>query len=140
MSMNKTGISALIAAVAALAGPAVAHHSANMFDPEKEVALDGTIKEFQWSNPHIWIQVLVPTAGHAVEWSVEGGSPNLVGRQGWKRNSFKQGDKVVIKVHPLRNGEPGGSFVSAVFADGHMLGRAPGAPPSAGAAPTKPAY
>jgi hypothetical protein len=108
------------------AAPVVAHHSANMFDSQKQQVLEGTIKEFQWSNPHIWIQVNVPNAkGGVEEWSVEGGSPNLVGRQGWKRNSFKAGDRVVMTIHPMRNGDPGGSFVSAVFADGHKLGGAP---------------
>ena len=114
---------------------ALAHHSGNMFDPQKEVVLDGTIKEFQWTNPHIWIQVNVPNGkGGIDEWSVEGGSPNLVGRQGWKRNSFKAGDKVVMRVHPMRSGEPGGSFISATFADGHTLGGAP-RPPAAGSTP-----
>jgi hypothetical protein len=135
--MNARLVSGLAAAVALLTVPAFGHHSANMFDAQKEVVLDGTVKEFQWSNPHIWIQVLVPTNGSTVEWSVEGGSPNLVGRQGWKRNSFKPGDKVVMKIHPMRNGDPGGSFVSAVLADGRTLGGSQGAPPPAGAMPAR---
>jgi hypothetical protein len=127
---------ALCVAAGLCATPVVAHHSANMFDPQKEVVLDGTIKEFQWTNPHIWIQVSVPNAkGGVDEWSVEGGSPNLVGRQGWKRNSFKTGDKVVMKIHPMRSGEPGGSFMSATFPDGRTLGNGAGATPAAGAAP-----
>ncbi len=127
---------ALCAAAALCAAPVLAHHSANMFDPQKEVVLEGTIKEFQWTNPHIWIQVTVPNAkGGVEEWSVEGGSPNLVGRQGWKRNSFKAGDKVVMKIHPMRSGEPGGSFMSATFPDGRTLGNGTGATPAAGAAP-----
>ena len=114
---------ALCVAAGLGATPVLAHHSANMFDPQKEVVLDGTIKEFQWTNPHIWIQVSVPNAkGGVDEWSVEGGSPNLVGRQGWKRNSFKTGDKVVMKIHPMRSGEPGGSFMTATFVDGRTLG------------------
>ena len=116
---------ALIAmgAVALGASPALAHHSGAMFDSAKDIVLDGTIKEFQWTNPHTWIQVNVPGANGGVdEWSVESGSPNLIGRQGWKRNSFKPGDKVTMHVHPLKNGQHGGSFVSATFADGHTLG------------------
>ena len=119
------------AAIAAVAGsvalmlclPAVAHHSTAMFDFAKTVEVKGTIKEFQWTNPHIWIQISVPNAKGGVEdWSVEGDSPNLVSRQGWQRNSFKTGDKVVIKVHPMRSGEPGGSFMTATFPDGRTLG------------------
>jgi hypothetical protein len=118
----------------AIAAPALAHHSANMFDPSKQVVLDATVKEFQWSNPHIWIQVMVPNAkGVEEEWSIEGGSPNLVGRQGWKRNSFKPGEKVIITIRPLRNGDPGGSFVSAAFPDGRKLGNGAGVLPAAGA-------
>ena len=113
----------LVATLGSCALPALGHHSNNMFDPQKEVVLQGTVKDFQWTNPHIWIQVNVPGAdGKVVEWSIEGGSPNLVGRQGWKRNSFKPGDKVTIKARPMRNGDPGGSFISAEFEDGRRLG------------------
>jgi hypothetical protein len=103
--------------------PAMAHHSFSMFDAQKEVVLKGSIKEFQWSNPHTWIQLNVTDAsGKVVEWSIEGGSPNLVGRQGWKRNTFKPGDAVQVTVHPLRDGQPGGSFVRATLPDGRTLG------------------
>ncbi len=103
--------------------PTLAHHSFSMFDEKKEVVLKGEVKEFQWSNPHTWIQLNVPDAsGKIVEWSIEAGSPNLVGRQGWKRNTFKTGDQVEITVHPLRDGQPGGSFMRAVLPDGRKLG------------------
>jgi len=119
--MNRRLLSSLL--LAAIALPAASHHSFNMFDDGKEVVLTGAVKEFQWSNPHTWIQLNVPDAtGRIVEWSIEGGSPNLVGRQGWKRNTFKSGDKVTITVHPLRDGQPGGSFVRAVLPDGKTLG------------------
>ena len=99
-------------AAAGLALPVFAHHSFAMFDQTKEVTLDGTLKELQWTNPHIWIQVLVPDdTGKTVEWSVEGGSPNNLSRKGWSRNSMKAGDKVVITIHPLKNGENGGSLM-----------------------------
>ena len=117
----RIGLTTLVLASAAL--PAIAHHSFSMFDAGKEVVLKGTVKEFQWSNPHTWIQLNVTDAdGKTLEWSIEGGSPNLVGRQGWKRNSFKPGDAVQITVHPLRDGQPGGSFVRAVLPDGSKLG------------------
>lgn len=109
--------------IAGTALPVAAHHSFNMFDDKQEIALKGEVKEFQWSNPHTWIQLYVTDAsGKVVEWSIEGGSPNLVGRQGWKRNTFKPGDKVEITVHPLRDGQPGGSFMRAVLPDGRKLG------------------
>jgi len=95
-----------------LSPSASAHHSFAMFDNTKETTLNGTIKELQWTNPHIWIQVLVgDPAGKVVEWSIEGGSPNNLARKGWSRNSLKSGDKVVITIHPLKNGDNGGSLM-----------------------------
>ena len=119
--MNKKLLPCLL--LAGVVAPALAHHSFSMFDDKKEVVLKGEVKEFQWSNPHTWIQLNVTdAAGKVVEWSIEGGSPNLVGRQGWKRNTFKPGDQVEITVHPMRDGQPGGSFMRAVLADGRKLG------------------
>jgi len=113
----------LICLLTGIALPVVAHHSFSMFDEKKETVLKGEVKEFQWSNPHTWIQLNVTDeSGKVVEWSIEGGSPNLVGRQGWKRNTFKPGDKVEITVHPMRDGQPGGSFMRAVLPDGRRLG------------------
>ena len=115
--------------------PVAAHHSFSMFDEKKEVVLKGTVKEFQWSNPHTWIQLNVMDAsGKVVEWSIEGGSPNLVGRQGWKRNTFKAGDQIEVTIHPLRDGQPGGSFMRAVLPDGRTLGgnQIPAAPAAPG--------
>ena len=113
----------LICLLTGIALPVVAHHSFSMFDEKKETVLKGEVKEFQWSNPHTWIQLNVTDeSGKVVEWSIEGGSPNLVGRQGWKRNTFKPGDKVEITVHPMRDGQPGGAFMRAVLPDGRKLG------------------
>ena len=113
----------LICLLTGIALPVLAHHSFSMFDEKKETVLKGEVKEFQWSNPHTWIQLNVTDeSGKVVEWSIEGGSPNLVGRQGWKRNTFKPGDKVEITVHPMRDGQPGGSFMRAVLPDGRRLG------------------
>jgi hypothetical protein len=104
--------------------PALAHHSFSMFDETREVVLKGQVKEFQWSNPHTWIQLNVTDAtGKVVEWSIEGGSPNLLARQGWKRNSIKAGDQLEVTINPLRDGQPGGSFIRAVLPDGQTLGR-----------------
>jgi hypothetical protein len=114
---------AVAASIAALASPiaALAHHSFAMFDKTKEVMLVGTIKEFQWTNPHSFIQLMVPTGGKAVEWSLEGGSPNLLGRNGWKRTSLVPGDKVRILINPLRDGRPGGTFLEVHKADGKVF-------------------
>lgn len=103
--------------------PVFAHHSFAMFDNTKEMTLNGEIKEFQWANPHIWVQVMVPDeSGKLVEWSIEGGSPNGLVRNGWTRKSLQPGDKVSITIHPLRDGSPGGSLMKVVDADGNPIG------------------
>ena len=121
----------LAAGALLLAAPAAvsAHHSFAMFDQSKSLALSGTIKEFQWTNPHAWVQLLAtdPVTGQAVEWSIEAGSPNAMAHQGWKRTSIKAGDKASVVIHPLKDGSIGGSLVSAV-----INGTPVGAPSSAG--------
>jgi hypothetical protein len=103
-------------------GAAFAHHSFAMFDETKETTLVGTIKEVQWTNPHIWVQVLAKNdKGQDVEWSIEGGSPNGLTRQGWKRSSLKAGDKIEMVIHPLKNGQNGGSLMR-VSVDGKPVG------------------
>jgi hypothetical protein len=105
------------------AGGASAHHSFAMFDNVTEKTLVGTIKEVQWTNPHIWVQVMVKSAstGEMVEWSIEGASPNALSRQGWSRNSLKSGDNVEVVIHPLKNGDNGGSLVR-ISVDGKVIG------------------
>ena len=110
-------------------GSAVAHHSFATFDQTKETTLVGTIKEVQWTNPHIWVQVLVKSAaGETVEWSIEGGSPNGLSRQGWKRTSLNAGDPVEMIIHPLKDGSNGGSLVR-VCVNGRLIGAPRPSPP-----------
>jgi hypothetical protein len=117
-------ILALIAAtlVAAGARDATAHHSFAPFNMESEKTISGTIKKFDWTNPHTWIWLDVANEKGAVEtWGIEGMSPNYLGRRGWSKNSLKPGDKVTIVVRPMRDGSPGGMFVRATLADGREL-------------------
>lgn len=109
-------------ALAAVAAPALAHHSFAMFDNQKEVQLVGTVKDFQWTNPHTWIQlVVVNAAGKDAEWSIEGSSATTMARQGWTRTALKPGDHVVVVIHPLKDGTSGGSLVSATV-NGQAIG------------------
>lgn len=109
---------------ALVAGPALAHHSASMFDRANEVRLVGVIKELQWTNPHAWIEMDVPTAaGKSTQWSVELDSPNILARYGWTSSTIRPGDHVTITCHPLKDGRPGGSYVSINLPDGKVLGR-----------------
>jgi hypothetical protein len=103
--------------------PVSAHHSFAMFDDTKEVTLKGTVGEFQWTNPHSWLQVrVVGAGGEPDEWAVEMLSPNVLGRMGWKRNSLKPGDEVTVVIHPLRNGAKGGNMVSVQDKNGLPIG------------------
>ena len=111
-----------VAAIAFAAAPAFAHHSFAMFDNQKAVTLEGTVKDFQWTNPHVWIQIAVPNAAaKEVEWSIELGSVSTLSRQGWKRTSLKPGDKAVVVIHPLRDGSSGGSMMT-VSVNGAKVG------------------
>ncbi len=102
---------------------ASAHHSFAVFDRTKTVQLTGTVSDFQWTNPHAWIQVMVPDAkGRLTEWGVECGSPNMMLRSGWKKSLLKPGDKVTAIVNPLRDGKPNGALVTITLADGTVLG------------------
>jgi hypothetical protein len=110
-------------ALAAVALPVAAHHSFSMFDMKKEMVISGEVKEFQWTNPHIWVQVLVPGEdGKVVEWSIEGNSPSTLSRTGWSKRSVTAGEKVSVTIHPLRDGQPGGSLVKIVREDGSVVG------------------
>jgi hypothetical protein len=124
-SMKLTALAALMAAgvVCVAVRPLVAHHSAAMFDNQKIVEIAGTVKEFQWTNPHVWIQVNVDKSGNKEEWSVEGGSPNSLSRNGWRKTTFTPGAAVSIRINPMRDGTHAGNFVGAKFADGKTIGR-----------------
>ena len=95
-----------------------------MFDRDRTVTLVGTIKEFQWTNPHSWIQINVANdKGAVVEWSIESQSTGTLSRLGWRPKSFQPGDKVTLKIWPMKDGSAGGSFVGAILANGQTLGK-----------------
>jgi hypothetical protein len=110
-------------AAAAVAAPALAHHSFAMFDNDKTVSLQGTVKEFEWTNPHAWMDVVVETNGSSQEWAFEMASPLQLVSHGWKKDTVKPGDKVTIQAHPLKDGTHGGSYVSITLPTGQILGQ-----------------
>jgi hypothetical protein len=117
------------AALVVSAMAASAHHSFAMFDLGKDVTVDAVIKEVQFTNPHVWLQIMVKDdKGTETEWSIESGAPGMMLRNGWKPSTLKAGDKVTLTMHPLRDGRPGGSLVKVKVPDGRTLG--PGAPPA----------
>lgn len=112
-----------VAFLIALPVPSFAHHSFAMFDRAKVVSLKGVVREFQWTNPHSWVQLVVKNdQGSAEEWSLEALSPNVLGRMGWKRNSIKPGDEITAYFNPTRDGSHGGNLVKIMLADGKVVG------------------
>jgi len=117
---------ALAAALAATvpAGPAQAHHSFAMFDQSKEVTVTGTVRQFQWTNPHSYIQLVArDSSGKDVEWSMEMGAPMYLYARGWRPSSLKPGMTVSIRINPLRNGKPGGVVIDVTLPDGKPIGK-----------------
>jgi hypothetical protein len=121
----------LIGAVALVAvAPVFAHHSFAAFDRSREVTLSGVVREFQWNNPHAWIQVIVTDEkGRQTEWGLECGSPNMMARTGWTRTTLKPGDRIVAVANPLKDGKPNGSLVRVTLPDGRVLGPGDAPPP-----------
>ena len=113
----------LAAALLFGAGAASAHHSGAMFDDTKLTQYEGVVKELQWTNPHMWLEVFVPnTAGKQTQWGFEMIGTNVMYRQGWRKDTVKPGDKVTVWAHPLKDGRPGGSYVAIKLPDGKTLG------------------
>jgi hypothetical protein len=113
----------LLPALAILAAPAAAHHSYAMFDMTRTVALDATVTQFKWQNPHSFIVADVKVPDGTEQWNIEMTAPANLVQEGWKRTSVKPGDHVTIYVHPLRSGAKGGSFSGVKLADGSVLGQ-----------------
>jgi hypothetical protein len=123
MTLKSLGLAGMALCVA---GPALAHHSFAMFEREKFANISGTVKEYEWTNPHVWIHVMVPNAqGKEVEWSFEMQSIAQDSRAGWRPDSVKPGDKVTVEYHPLKDGSRGGQLTAAVLANGKRLGPPP---------------
>jgi hypothetical protein len=112
----------LVVAALLITVQALAHHSGAMFDDRKSLTLTGTVNGFQWTNPHCWIQVLVPGESGATEWSVEMGSPSQLFKGGWRPTTLKVGTGISVVIHPMRDGTHGGLFVSATDEDGKPIG------------------
>ena len=121
MTWKSVGGWTIAAAFCAAALPAAAHHSFAMFDQTKVVTLEGTVRQFQWANPHAFIELDVTARGQTKRWAIELNSPNNLTRQGWRRSSLKPGERITVRIAPLRNGNPGGLFLDLRKADGTVL-------------------
>ncbi len=116
---------AVIAAFA-LSVPASAHHSFAMFDATKNVTVQGAVKEFEWTNPHSWLRVMVmdQKTGKPVMWAFELSSPARLTTMGMHADTVKAGDVVSVTFHPMKDGTRGGQFVQATLPGGKQVIRA----------------
>lgn len=94
-----------------------------MFDQRRSVTLHGIVRDFRWSNPHVFIQLLTTSdAGNVDEWSIEMTSPEHLSRVGWRPGTLKPGDKVTLIIHPMRDTTKGGQYLSGIGQNGPLLG------------------
>lgn len=121
MKVNSLALAVL--AVCAAAVPAFGHHSYAEFATDKTMTLQGTVKEFQWTNPHSWLLVMVPNAkGVPEQWAIELNSVSMLAAKGWKPKTVKPGDRVAVTFHPMKNGSKAGSYMSVKLPDGKQMG------------------
>jgi Family of unknown function (DUF6152) len=123
-------IGCVISSLLSFGTTAVAHHSFAMFDRNRTETFTATVKEFELINPHGWLRIMVSDAnGVQNEWSVELGGAGQLERFGWTQNTVHRGDKVVVRLHPLRDGSYGGQLISVTLPSGQVLGQRPAAGP-----------
>jgi hypothetical protein len=124
--MNLKAVALGVCAVVAFVSPAPAHHSFAMFDAEQTVTLQGTVKEFEWTNPHSWLHIMATDAktGQQGVWALELSSPARLKRMGMSADSVKPGDAISVTFHPLKDGARGGQFLQATLPDGKQIIRA----------------
>ncbi|HEY2845878.1 MAG TPA: DUF6152 family protein [Bryobacteraceae bacterium] len=117
------GLTGFMAGVCALAAPAWAHHAfAAEFDLKKPVRLEGTVTQMEWINPHAWIHIDVKGAdGKVTSWMVEGGTPNILLRRGFTKQSLEKGTLVIVEGYQAKNGENRANGSNITFADGKRL-------------------
>ena len=115
------GLLATAAVLCMIAPRGWAHHSFSMFDTTKIVTISGTVQAYVWRMPHTWLQIAVPTKDGLQSWGFECHAPTLIERKGWTRNSLKPGDKITLRMHPVRDGSREGSVIDVKLPDGTSL-------------------
>jgi Family of unknown function (DUF6152) len=112
-----------VSAVVASVAPLLAHHSfAAEFDAKKPVELKGTLTDLEWVNPHAWIHMEVTDAsGKVTKWDCELGSPNLLMRNGWRRDSLKKGDVIIVSGSQAKDGTNVANARTVSLADGKRV-------------------
>jgi len=115
-------LAGVLALAASFAAPAFAHHSAVMFDDQKEVTVSGTVKEFQYTNPHSWLLVDVKNDdGTVTTWGFEAEGPSTLTRAGIRKSDFAPGTAITITGNPMRDGRPAAAWIKATRGDGKQF-------------------
>jgi hypothetical protein len=118
MAMNKA-LACVLGGLALVSAPSFAHHSAVMFDDAKEITVSGTVKEFQYTNPHSWLLVDVKNQdGTVTTWGFEAEGPSTLIRAGIRKSDLAPGTALTITGHPMREGRPAAAWVRATRGDG----------------------
>ena len=123
-------IGTIVIAVLLAATSALAHHSNSAFDGDKVMVLTGTVTEWKWTNPHVWIILSVDEGnGGKVQWAIEGRTPGQLVRAGWSRTTLKAGETITVDFSPAKDGSRIGLLTRVTLADGTVLSNAPPALP-----------
>lgn len=116
------GVFALLLSVGFFAFPALAHHSfAAQYDRTKSIALKGTVTKLEWMNPHIYFYIDVKVGDHVVNWSIEGGAPSMLYRNGWRAGSLKAGDQVTVDGWLAKDGSNLANMRTVTLPDGKTV-------------------
>ena len=126
MNTRRAVFAAVALMIAAWGGSLAAHHSFSMFEMEKNVTYTGVVVEYMWSNPHVHFTIDVKPATGVEKatvgrWDVEGGSTNIMTRQGWNRATLKPGDPITLVGHPMKDGSKGISLFYMIKPDGKRM-------------------
>ena len=123
-------IGSFVIAVLLVATSALAHHSNSAFDGDKVMVLTGTVTEWKWTNPHVWIILSVDDATAArCSGRLRACTPGQLVRTGWSRTILKAGDTITVDFSPAKDGSRTGLLTRVRRADGTVVGQQ--APPAA---------
>jgi hypothetical protein len=125
---NPALIPVIAGALSLIGSAAFAHHSFAMFDNTRKLDVKGTVKDIQWTNPHVWVDMVVMENGQQKAYGFEGGAVAVLKKFGWTKDTVKAGDTITLTAHPFKDGKPGGSIDFVTLADGRKIGGGDGIP------------
>jgi Family of unknown function (DUF6152) len=122
MKIKTLGLAVIALAVHSFS--ASAHHSFATFDAERQITLQGIVKEFQWTSPHAWVILAVDDNGRSQRWAIQMNGPSGLVREGWQPKTLLPGMPVTMTIRPLRDGTNGGQLIDVTLPDGTVMGTA----------------